>query len=337
MPTNKNALTRYRVLDKCFRDRNHQYDIQKLVEFCSIALSGNENEHNYISKRQVLYDIDYMESEAGYNIELNRYWGYNDKGNRVRCYRYVDTSFSITNIPLSKSDILHIRAAIEILQQFTGMPQFEWIEEVSQKILFDADINSSKIIAFDDNKYLKGIEHLGIFYQAIANHTPLRISYQAFYANSPEEFFLHPYFLKQYNNRWFVFGYEETNKKATWNLALDRICSIQPLNHSYIKNTTVDWNTFFKDIIGVTKPEGEKPIQVVLQFSHLTAMYILTKPLHASQTAKWLDKETLEVSINVIPNIELLRTILSFGENVRVISPETIKQAIHKKIEHMLE
>jgi predicted DNA-binding transcriptional regulator YafY len=56
------------------------------------------------------------------------------------------------------------------------------------------------------------------------------------------------------------------------------------------------------------------------------------KPLHETQKHKWINDETLEVKIKVIPNYELARLILSYGDSVKVISPSFLKDNILKKL-----
>ena len=38
MPINKNALLRYQILDRCFSDRHHRYEIEDLVDKVNEAL-----------------------------------------------------------------------------------------------------------------------------------------------------------------------------------------------------------------------------------------------------------------------------------------------------------
>lgn len=332
MPANKNAIARYRALDKCFSDHLKEYDMEKLIKACSVAITGNSYDDYLISKSQIRYDIEYMESDEGYGVELERYWGTNKYGNRVKCFRYKDPNFSINDLPLTEVDIRNIKSAIGILSQFKGLPQFTWMEEVSQKILSSTEASSPSIISFDNNQYLTGINHLGTLYNAILSKSPLSIHYQPFLSETPFFFTIHPHYLKQYNNRWYLFGYEEASKNPHWCLPLDRIQSITSVSKEYIENDT-DWDEYFDDIVGVTRPEGESPIPIVLHFSKGSADYVVTKPIHSTQTIKWLDNRTLKVTITVIPNIELQRLLLSFGENVQVITPLSFRDALYHRIQ----
>lgn len=328
MATNKNALIRYKVLDKCFRNPGRKYFINDLIEECNKVLSEIDPDFTGISRRQIFDDMSFMESEEGWSIDLGKF----RDGKKVY-YRYTDTSFSINNMPLNELEVTQLKAAIDILSQFKGMPQFEWIHEMVPKLQQGSQSDEKRtIIDFDNNIYLKGIDRLGELYNAILYKKVLKVSYQPFEDDKPYDVIIHPYYLKQYNNRWFLFGYNPEKEKYDWNLAIDRIVNAVELKGKYEKNTEIDWSEYFEDMIGVTKPENGKIEKVVLHFIGRTGKYVETKPLHGSQKAKWIDKQTLEVSLQLIINYEFERLILSYGESVKVIMPKRLASIIKQRI-----
>jgi predicted DNA-binding transcriptional regulator YafY len=159
----------------------------------------------------------------------------------------------------------------------------------------------------------------------------LKIYYKSF---KDEDYHLifHPYYLKQYNNRWFVFGMHAEYKEPCWNLPLDRIMTLEEIDSGYTY-TDIDWEDYFYDIIGVTKPADCKIEEVELIFSKEQAKYISTKPLHPSQKSTILVSGELQVKLRIIPNYELEMKILSFGEKVRVIHPTELQNRIVERLE----
>ncbi len=334
MATNKNALIRYKVLDKCFRNPGKRYFIENLIAECDSVLLEIDPESNGISRRQIFEDIAFMESKEGWSIDLVKH----RDGKRV-FYRYADISFSINNMPLNEMEVNQLKAAMDILAQFKGMPQFEWVNEMVPKLQqgITTDQTSTAIIEFDNNQYLKGIEHLGPLYNAIFYKKVLSISYQPYENENPFNVEMHPYFLKQYNNRWFLFGYNPEKEKSDWNLAIDRIVELKEIKLKYQKNTRIDWHDYFEDIIGVTKPADIEPEKVVLNFIGKTAKYMETKPLHGSQKSRWIDDNTLELSLHLIINYELERLLLSYADSVSVLKPNTLAKAIKNRLKEALK
>ncbi len=327
MSINKNAMIRYQVLDRCFRNPGRMYFWEDLLEECNEALKEFDPNSQGIQRRQLFDDIRFMESEAGWLIPLGRY----RYGRRVY-YRYEDLSFSINNQPLNKSEAEQLKSALQLLSHFKGSPEFEWVNEMIPRLESQFGLKKRKvqIISFDSNIDLKGLHFLTPLFNAIVNEQVLIVKYKDFKSSKPYEITFHPYFLKQYNNRWFVFGLNARNQVPNWNLALDRIESLTETALKYIPSD-IDWVEYFYDIVGVTLPEGTDLQEIVLKFSPEISPYVASKPIHPSQRQK-ITPDGLEVKINVIPNYELEQLILSFGEQVRVISPQDFKERISQRL-----
>ena len=170
-------------------------------------------------------------------------------------------------------------------------------------------------MVFDQVPDLKGIEHLNFLLNKIIEKQPLRLQYQPFQKDI-ETHIIHPYFLKEYNNRWFLFCLNE-ERQAIFNYPLDRIINIEE-EHIYFNDTKYEPpNLYFRDIIGVTRLPGN-PQKIRLKFKKPRAYYVETKPLHPSQRMVEETDMHMVFEIRIIPNREYEATILSFGEDVYV-------------------
>ena len=327
MSINKNAFLRYQVLDRCFRNPGRKYFWEDLLEEINKALVEYNGPGSGIKRRQLFDDIKFMESDQGWSIPLER-----KKDVRKFYYRYSDPEFSISNQPLNESEVSQIEAAISVLSRFSGAPQFEAVQEMIPvlKDRLGLDHQSKEVIGLESNIDLKGIEYLSQLYDAIINEQVLEVKYQDFKSEEPFTLTFHPYYLKQYNSRWFVLGLNEELEIPTWNLALDRIESIKIIRKKY-QQTDIDWNDYFYDIIGVTRYQDKELASVVLEFTKDVAPYVQTKPIHPSQKSEWVDCR-LRVTIEVIPNYELESLILSFGSSVKIISPMELRKKIKKDL-----
>lgn len=333
MPTNKNASIRYQALDKCFRDRRHRYYIDDLIEKCEEALYYY-NGVGGVSRRQVFEDIKFMESDTGWSIPLER-----KKDGKKVYYRYEDPDFSINEQPLTDEEAQQLRTVILTLSRFRGLPSNEWIEDVISNLewRFNLKGKSENIIGFEQNTDLKGLHWLTPILDATSNHQPLKIAYRN-YKNSEVEktMIIHPWYVKQYNNRWFLFGLDDQKYYIT-NLALDRIQSLEIAEDiPFVPNENIDFEVYFKDVIGVTIPKADvEKIRIVLQFTKGQFPYITSKPLHPSQEI--LSDEECKLAIEVRPTYELDQLILSFGPDVEVLEPTEYREYIKRKLADNLQ
>ena len=327
MAVNKNALIRYQALDRCFRNTGRRYFWQDLLEECNRALANANFEGAGIQRRQLYDDIRFMESEEGWSIELAK-----EKFGRKVYYRYADPSYSINSQPLNASEAEQLKAALQILSRFSGLPHFEWINEMipSVEAQLGAVARDREVMSFQSNVDLIGFHHITPLFNAIVNRRVMRVMYQDFKNPEPYEVIFHPYFLKQFNDRWFAFGLNEEHEVVNWNLAIDRIQSLDETDHLYA-DTQIDWEEYFYDVIGVTRKLEDEPSEVVLRFSPSVAPYITTKPIHPSQRST-SDESGLLVRIKVIPNYELESLILSFGDRVTVLSPASLRESVKNRL-----
>ena len=181
---------------------------------------------------------------------------------------------------------------------------------------------------------MRGIEHLATLIDAATNKQTLIIGYCSF-DEQEHTWIIYPYYLKQYNNRWFLFGLNESFNSIS-NLPLDRIEIIKVTELPFKENQYVDFDTYFDDIIGVTKPDVSIPLETItLKFDQRRFPYILSKPIHPSQ--KIVDESNGIIEIQVRPNKELEALVLSFGPQVEVLSPASLRNLISNKIAENLK
>ena len=331
MSITKNALVRYQTLDRCFRNPGRRYSINDLLEECNKSLAELNAYTEGIKKRQLYEDIKFMESSQGWSIPLYRL-----KEGRSVFFRYGDQNFSINNQPINELEAEQLKSAMSVLQRFKGLPQFNWINEILPKLDQSFGLSSSNddIISFDHNEFLKGLEFIDPLFNAILYKKTVKIDYQSFRNPEPVEVIFYPWHLKEYNNRWFIFGKTEGYENLT-NLALDRVVEITELDLPYIESI-IDFQEYFDDFIGVTN-SGQTLQKIMLWSSPDQAAYIKTKPLHASQKRISEGEDGYTFSIQVKPNYELEKLLMSFGENIKVLEPDYLKARIIERLKKNIE
>lgn len=323
------TLIRYLAYDRCLQNRGIKYTWQDLQKAANQDLE--DRDYQPIGKTQFFQDIKDLRG-VPYLAPIETY-----REDGQSYYRYSDPNYSFRKQDLTEAEAEQVRSALLVLSRFKGLPQFEWVQEMIPKIeqTFKLGAQNDQIIGFEQNVDLKGLNYFGELFNAIFRKKVLKIKYKSFTSNAIVEQIIHPYFLKQYNNRWFLFG-KNPEFDGIRNLALDRIeDEIIETNKTYIPNTEYNFDEYFEDIIGVTKPAGKQVERVKLWFSPAQAPYIHTKPLHGTQKEKW-DESGLTVTIEVIPNVELEQLILRYGENCKVLEPEGLREKIQTRFKDAL-
>ena len=334
MSTNKHATIRYHALDRCFSNFGRRYYIEDLIDACSKAIYEYTGIQNGVKRRQIFDDMCFMESEQGWSVPLVRH----RDGKRV-FYRYEDPGFTIEKKPITTQELETVKDVLLMLNRFRGIPDFKWIDELNARIDSIWDINQSypSIISFEENPYLRGIEFFSGVFNALKYNRVLEITYKGFRQEEPESFRFHPYYLKQYNSRWFLFGLND-KQGAISNLAIDRILSLEEKSDHFIPNSEIDFDEFFDDVIGVTIPQNTEPEKILLNVSSALWPYVDNKPLHGSQkiVAK-NDDGSVSIELFLIVNYEFISQIFSYSNELLVLKPDHLVIRIKNKIDSMLE
>jgi len=330
MATNKNAQLRYQILDRCFRNFQKRYEIDDLLDEVNEQLRDIADTE--VGDRQIREDIKFMRDRMSWRAPIVAY-PYNGK----KCYyRYSDPKFSIYKNVLSLDEVKKLQTAIDMLNRFRGTATNVWLEEVISKLeyRFGLKHNAEHLISFEQNEQLKGIEHLANIIDATIDHQPLNITYLTF-RGKEILMTIHPYYVKQYNGRWFLYGLNDELNRIS-NLALDRIQDYVKSEKPFRKNEHYDFSTYFDDVMGATIPDDDvKKETIGLRFTASRFPYVISKPIHKSQ--KMVDEESKIVEIQVRPTRELDQQLFSFIPDVEVLYPEWYRLQIKEKIEENLK
>lgn len=332
MSQNKNALIRYKIIDKCLQNKYRQWTLEDLIECCSEALSEYEGRDIPISKRTIQMDIQLMRSEKlGYNAPIVVY----DK----KYYKYEDEDFTITDIPLTETDMNVLTETVSMLKQFKDFSLFNDVSDILQRLedkIYAEKSHTKPVIYLDKNEKLKGLHYLDEIYQAIIKKMVLIITYKSFKSREETVFHFHPFILKEFNNRWFLIGKKKATQPIT-NLALDRIVSIDyDFNLPYIEED-FDAESYYKDIIGVTVNSGLQPRRIELWIDASNAPYVITKPLHPSQRLiKENEDHSIIIHLFILPNYEMERLLLGFGDSIEILRPEGLRNRMKKILQRAI-
>ena len=328
MSSNKNALIRYKTLDKCLKNKYRKYTLEDLMEECSEALFEFEGKESFVSKRTVQLDLQNMRSEKfGYEAPIEVY--------EKKYYRYSDPDYSIHHISVNESDLKAMNDAIQFLKQFKDFSVFREMNGVIQKLEDSVKSSTQKsIIHIDKNEMLKGIELIDDLYEAILNKHVLRILYKSFKARESNYYTVHPQLLKEYNNRWFLICW---NKNKMMNLALDRMEEIKIEEKIEYIDRDFNADRYFGEVIGATVSQTQRPQNVVFFINRENAPNVKTKPFHHSQEIIKEDEAGTTFKICVQLNFELERMILGFGESIIVRQPKKLKMRIEKKLKQAVQ
>lgn len=334
MPTNKNALSRIRILDRLLSESvGRRYTMNDLTRLCNEGLKEDGKE--MVGRRCIEKDIEFIETEFG-KIKRERF-------GKEKIISYANRTDGIFNQTISPSERKILQAVSRTFGRMDGVEDFELFNQLKDS----SNDQEQPIIIFEKNEELSNRDLLPKLLKLIEGGAVVELQYHRIRDRQKRsKRKLHPRLLKQYRGRWFLFGITIDTKEVMC-YSLDQIESIRALPDKF-DLSGIDWNDYFDDMIGVSKDKDAEPQEIIFWASDDECAYLEGKPIHSSQKKlgksrsdelrrkyRILEKNGKFFSIKCIDNFELRRELASkFGERI-VLEPETIKKEIAESVEKM--
>ena len=336
MPVNKDALKRFRIIDRLLSAPNRDYTTD------DIAYRVNR-ECTPVSLRMIQKDILAIEEEFGKELVRNA----SGRGT----VKYADQSQPIFYKELTADEEEVLREVLKTLGQFEGLDNFTWLELLKKKLEMEHDEDQQPLISFSRNDILQMPPTLlGRLFTAISRKKCIQFTYTPFGMESMQVT-AYPYQLKQYNDRWFLLATpvgteaEPYDPEYIANYALDRISE----KFDYVEDipyiqTPVELDMRFDEIIGVTLYKDADVETIYFAVRPASLNYVRTKYIHPTQMEfEGKDADDLKMkypalkdcgffSIECRPNYELYSRFASFGANMILLEPTFMAERMRNMV-----
>lgn len=328
MPAIKNALLRYRIIDRSIRNEYNPYPTkEQLRQACEEEIYGT-SEGLHICHSTIEKDIFAMRMEHDAPIAYSK---------REKGYYYTNDEFTMDDVPLTEKDISAIKAASTILHQFKSTSLFSQYQFAIDKILDRAVTSQQKFsntennIQFETLPTISGNEYLESVLEAIKKRNVLQFEYYNYIKDVKTIRRVHPYLLKEYRNRWYLIGKSELKNKVI-TFGLDRISNLQTLENLFTVDSSFNPDYFFQHSIGITVFD-EKPQEIIIKTNNILSKYLTSQPLHHSQQLTEVHNNGDHLfSYFLLVTYELKMTILGYGSDCEVIAPLSLREQIVEEI-----
>jgi len=273
-------------------------------------------------KRTIVNYVTFMRKILKAPILSSRYYG----------YKYnLDKPYSLLS-GLDDTELGTLNELLAVVRQLQNTKELRGMERVLLALEQQIGVvrgSPNPLIAFEEAE-LVGRAYLDKLYRLIHQKKFIKIQYQGFDMEQPITKLLFPLQLREFNNRWYLIAWGEfETKMIVQNIPIDRIQQ-EPgeTTDTFTFPSNFDISDYFKALIGVTKTNDLHT--VMLKFHNpKRAKYAITKKLHHSQTSPITHEDgTIELSISVEVNNELIAKILEFGADVEVLEPPTLRKTI---------
>lgn len=324
MPHIKNALLRFRIIDRCLRNSFKPFPTKQMLrEACEEELFGSIH-GVHICNSTIEKDMQVMKLEHDAPICYNRL----EKG-----YYYSNKSFTLDDAPLNEEDLKAIKFAAYTLQQFRDVDMFRQFGSAIDKIVDRVSISNgtndddvNEFVQFESAISVGGGEYLTLLLGAIQQSKSVFFEYENFNTGEIKPRKVSPLLLKEYRNRWYLISNDLVKSRIT-TYALDRMNKVEVSDEIIQKPSDFSPANYFKYSMGISSSDTAPEI-IRFKANNIAAKYIESQPFHTTQKILKRGKKKTVFQLEIFISEEFRRTLLSYGGEIEVTSPISLRNNI---------
>lgn len=283
------------------------------------------------------------EAISRYNLIIKKLRKHPCTFQEIADYLSLESEFQAYNFNVSKRtfqrDLEDIRSIYNVDIQYDFSQKVYYIEneqqpEVNERIYEAFDfLNALNItdrlsdyIHFEKRKP-QGTENLYGLLHAIKNKVRITFTYQKYWEDEISLRNVEPYALKEFKNRWYVLA-KDLKDNQVKSFALDRLTDLEISKKPFQFPVDFNVNEHYKYCFGIISPNGLEPEEIILSFDPFQGKYIKSLPLHHTQKVIKDDEDELQIKLTLCITFDFIMEILSYGENVKVLKPDSLNNEL---------
>ena len=306
------------IIDDCLTNgQGILWTVERLMKKLNV---GKRSIHNYMNELK--------NSQAPIEFTKNR--GY-----------FYSSTFKYKKPTLNEDEATKLYAAINILKELNfSTPLFDMdslVLKLENTSVVEAQVLDS-IVQFEQHAILKGWkEYFDKLFLAIKDKKVISVTYKRFHTKKVKTYNFHPYLLKEYRNRWYLFGKIDGKENIT-TLALDRIENIKDTDIAYKEDRQFDAASYFTNVIGITFEGIRVPQKISIRVIREQVPYFENQALHTSQEqVKDYKNGDKLFSLFVVINIELKLLLMQYAHTLKVIEPESLRISLSEMLQNAVK
>lgn len=285
-----------------------------------------------VSQRTALRDIEFMRETLLAPLEFDR---------SRNGYRYADNTYEIPGHWINEGNVLALALAVRLASTIPDAAiKEELCRLIGQMTNASRKNGASCLDGISDKVSVKNIEyakvneqHFRLVVQALFADQALRITYHSPHSGAVTERTVQPLHLMHYMGSWHLLAWC-ASKSAIRDFALARLQAVDiSKKRIQVPADLPPLKEYTRRHFGIM--QGEATTTATLRFSPHIAPRILEQIWHPDQQSSLEPDGSLLLSFLTADYRELIRNILSYGAEVRVVAPPELQTLVREEIEKM--
>ena len=181
-----------------------------------------------------------------------------------------------------------------------------------------------------------GVENVQIILEAIDKQKGIECVYYSFDRATKKQQLLIPYFLKTWEQRWYLAAEPDNHHHGISIFALERMGNIRLTEKKMLPSNDVTADEYWKGSFGVNHSDNQVPEQIVIKAYGAQAEYIRALPIHESQKELERTDEYTIFEYHIVPCFNLFQQLLWHREKLEIIEPIKMREEMKKIVQNII-
>ena len=181
-----------------------------------------------------------------------------------------------------------------------------------------------------------GVENVQIILEAIDKQKGIECVYYSFDRATKKQQLLIPYFLKTWEQRWYLAAEPDNHHHGISIFALERMDSIRRTEQKMLPSNDVTADEYWEGSFGVNHSDNQVPEQIVIKAYGAQAEYIRALPIHESQKELERTDEYTIFEYHIVPCFNLFQQLLWHREKLEIVEPIEMREEMKKIVQNII-
>lgn len=182
-----------------------------------------------------------------------------------------------------------------------------------------------------------GVENVQVILEAIDKKRGIECDYYSFNKKSVKHQLLIPYFLRTWEQRWYLAAEPENHHHGISIFALERMENIILTKEKMLPSNKITAEEYFEGSFGVNHSDEQKPEKIRIKVYDTQVEYVRRLPIHESQEEVEINSEWSIFEYRLVPCYNFYQQLLWHREKLEVLEPQYVRDEIKAAIKKMLE
>lgn len=180
-----------------------------------------------------------------------------------------------------------------------------------------------------------GVGNVQIILEAIDQGKGIECEYYSFNHKTVKHQLLIPYFLRTWEQRWYLAAEPDNHHHGISIFALERMDNIRLTDQKMQPSNDVTADEYWEGSFGVNHSDNQVPERIVIKVYGSQVNYVRALPIHESQKELESNEDYTLFEYHIVPCYNLYQQLLWHREKLEVVEPIQMREEMAKIVRDM--